>query len=368
MVNEDLLWQFLEEHPKQNAPWCEWQDAFGGWDSFTGFERKFLQLTSQRASAVNCRTDCGLGCPRKVVEHAADDIVAVCPEQEEKPYSLNKRDVLVYTLNRSAFHKSICSGLGITLNENALDGIPRVCRVGDFIPTAGYSFPVYLTFKDNPEELLESVRNITLLGQGPFALLIPTRNQLTPRIEDQLQRSGSISLVLSEEFSIQGNGSLKAARSVTDVFAVFQAEVPEPDSGGMVHFDTPAGISWSGITIKFVDGHTVSIHTTKSHGRYNYTQMGLANNRNGNPTVHWTLLRDFAENRGIIDNTSPKDTPFHHMPKRKQDLSKKLRQFFRLTNDPIEYLKEEGCYRCLFTIKPEGDDDSTYINEDALYE
>jgi hypothetical protein len=130
----------------------------------------------------------------------------VCPEQEEKPYSLNKRDVLVYTLNRSAFHKSICSGLGITLNENALDGIPGVFRVGDYTPTAGYSFPVYLTFKDNPEELLESVEKITLLGQEPFVLFIPTRNQLTPRIEDQLQRSGSICLVLREEFSIQGIG------------------------------------------------------------------------------------------------------------------------------------------------------------------
>jgi len=96
--------------------------------------------------------------------------------------------------------------------------------------------------------------------------------------------------------------------------------------------------------------------------------MGLANSRNGNPTVHWTLLKDFAENRGTIDSTSPKDTPFHHMPKRKQDLSKKLREFFRLTDDPIQYLKEEGCYQCLFTIKPEGDDDSTYINEEALYE
>ena len=115
--------------------------------------------------------------------------------------------------------------------------------MGDFIPTAGYSFPVYLTFKDNPEELLESVRNVTLIGQGPFALLIPTRNQLTPRIEDQLQRSGSICFVLSEEFPIQNNGSLKAVRSVTDVFAAFQAEVPKYDSGGMVHFDTPAGIS-----------------------------------------------------------------------------------------------------------------------------
>jgi hypothetical protein len=366
MVSEALLWQFLEEHPKQNAPWCEWQDAFGGWDSFTGFERKFLQLTSQRAFAVNCRTDCGLGCPRKVVEHAADDIVAVCPEQEEKPYSLNKKDVLVYTLNRSAFHKSICSGLGITLNENGLDGIPGVCRVGDFIPTAGYSFPIHLTFKDNPEELLESVRNITLLGQGPFTLFIPTRKQLTPRVEDQLQKSGSICLVLSEEFSIQGNGSLKAVRSATDVFAAFQAEVPEPDSGGMVHFDTPAGISWNGITIKFVDGHTVSIHTTKSHGRYNYTQMGMANTRNGNPTIPWELLRAFAESRGQIDWQSQHAS--FKVKDQKPRLSKKLREFFRLKEDPIEYLKEEGCYRCLFTIKPEGDDDSTYINEDSFYE
>jgi len=187
-VSETRLWQFLEEHPRQNAPWCEWQDAFGGWDSFSGFERKFLQLTDQRASAVNCRTDCGQGCPRKVVEHAADDIAAVCPEQEEKPYSLNKRDVLVYTLNRSSFHKSICTGLGITRNENSLDGIPGVFRLRDYTPTAGFNFPVYLTFNGDPDELLESVRNISLLGQDPYALIIPTRKQLTPRAEDLLSR------------------------------------------------------------------------------------------------------------------------------------------------------------------------------------
>lgn len=365
-MSETRLWQFLEEHPKQNAPWCEWQDAFGGWDSFSEFERKFLQLTDQRASAVNCRTECGLGCPRKVVEHAADDIAAVCPEQEQKPYKLNKRDVLVYTLNRSAFHKSICTGLGITRNENSLDGIPGVCRLGDYTPTAGFNFPVYLTFKNDPDELIESVRSISLLGQDPYALIIPTRRQLTPRTEDLLSRSGSICIVLSEEFSIQANGSLKALRSETDVFAIFQADVPEPDSGGMVHFDTPAGINWSGITIKFIDGHTVSIRTTKSHGQYNYTQMGMANTRNGNPTIPWELFRAFADSRGQIDWQSQHAS--FKVKDQKPRLSKKLREFFRLTDDPIEYLKEEGCYRCLFTIKPEGDDDSTYINEDALYE
>lgn len=267
-MSETRLWQFLEEHPKQNAPRCEWQDEFGGWDSFNGFERKFLQLTDQRASAVNCRTECGLGCPRKVVEHAADDIAAVCPEQEHKPYGLNKGDVLVYTLNRSAFHKSICTGLYITRNENSLDGIPEVFRLGDYTPNAGFNFPVYLTFKNDPDELLETVRNISLLGQAPYALIIPTCKQLTPRAEDLLSRSGSICIVLSEEFSIQANanGILKVLRSATDVFATFHTAVPEPDSGGMIHFDTPAGIHWSGITITFIDGHTVSIRMTKSHG------------------------------------------------------------------------------------------------------
>ena len=365
-MSETRLWQFLEEHPKQNAPWCEWQNAFSAWSSFNGFETKFLQLTKQRASAVNCRTDCGLGCPRKIVEHAADDIVAVCPEREEKPYGLNKKDVLVYTLNRSAFHKSICSGLGITLNENTLDGISGVCRVGDYTPTAGYSFPVYLTFKNDPDELLESVRNISLLGQDSYALIIPTRKQLTPRIEDLLKRSGSICIVLSEEFSIQANGSLKGVRSATEVFSVFQAEIPKPDSGGMVHFDTPAGISWSGITIKFIDGHTVSIRTTKAHGQYNYTQMGMASSRNGNPKKPWDLLRALAESHGQIDWQSQHAS--FKIKDQKPRLSKMLREFFRLTEDPIEFFKAEGCYRCLFTIKPEGDDDPTYINEDAFYE
>jgi len=263
--------------------------------------------------------------------------------------------VLVYTTNRSSFHKSICTGLGITRNENSLDGIPGVCRLGDYTPTAGFNFPVDLTFKNDPDELLESVRNISLLGKDPYALVIPTRKQLTPRSEDLLSRSGSICIVLSEEFSIQTNGSLKALRPATDVFATFQADVPEPDSGGMVHFDTPAGINWSGITIKFTDGHTVSIRTTKSHGQYNYTQMGMANTRNGNPTIPWELLRAFADSHGQIDWQSQHAS--FKLKDQKPRLSKKLREFFRLTDDPIEYLKEEGCYRCLFTIKPEGDDE-----------
>lgn len=72
--------------------------------------------------------------------------------------------------------------------------------------------------------------------------------------------------------------------------------------------------------------------------------------------MHWTLLGDFAENRGAIDNTSPKETPFEHLVKRKQDLSKRLKDFFRLEDDPIEWIERDHCYRCRFTILPEGED------------
>ena len=33
----------------------------------------------------------------------------------------------------------------------------------------------------------------------------------------------------------------------------------------------------------------------------NYTQMGMANRKNGEPTLQWALLRAFAEERGVLD-------------------------------------------------------------------
>lgn len=137
---------------------------------------------------------------------------------------------------------------------------------------------------------------------------------------------------------IEANGSLKALRLATDVFATFKADIPEPDSGGMVHFDTPGGISLGGVTIKFIDGHTVSIRTTKSLGQYNYTKMGMANTRNGNPTTPLEIIRAFAESHGRLIGKASMH-PSRSRSRNRACQSKKLREFFRLTEDPIEYLK-----------------------------
>jgi len=193
-----------------------------------------------------------------------------------------------------------------------------------------------------------------LFSQDPFVLIITTRKFLTPYIKDMLRRNNSICLVLSEEFAIKDNGNLEAVRNSNEVFAELQSGIRKDNSEGMVHFDTPAGIGWNGIKIKFVDGHTVSIYTDRSHGRYNYTQMGMVNTKNSEPNRQWHLLRAFAESYGQIDwkNRFASD----RLKKQKQELSSRLRRFFRIDGDPIEWIKDEKAYKCRFKILPDNAD------------
>ncbi len=87
-----------------------------------------------------------------------------------------------------SFPKRTCTGPGITRNENTLDGIPNVCHLGNYTPTTRLNFPVYLTFKNDPSELIENIRSINPLDQHPYALLIPTRKRLTSQAENLLRQ------------------------------------------------------------------------------------------------------------------------------------------------------------------------------------
>ena len=90
-------------------------------------------------------------------------------------------------------------------------------------------------------------------------------------------------------------------------------------------------------------------------GVFNYTQMGMANNKNGDRTERWKLLENFADSHGQIDWQDKRAAP--NVKKQKQELSKRLQAFFRIEDDPIEWVKDtRNYYRCKFRILPEGTD------------
>jgi hypothetical protein len=241
-VIERVLWQYLEDLPGQSAPLVEWHQHLDGWPGFQNFQSRYLKLTRNHATAVDCATQCGLGCPRRVVTHAPNDIVAVCPEREEKPYPLKRQDTLIYSVNRPVLHKDICSALGIDHRESKVDGCRHTWRLGDFVPTAGLVFPVFLTQQEDQDELLEIVRSLCLLHADPFVLLAPTRRRLSPPAEQMLAQRKTVFLSLENEMPFDPQGCLQVRRTPDELFALLHGEVSEPGSGGMVHFPTPDGI------------------------------------------------------------------------------------------------------------------------------
>jgi len=352
-MQDKLLWNYLDNLPGLQASFCEWQDKLVSWSGWLLFQKRHLQLTQTEALAINCKTECSFGCPRKIVKYSTDDIIAVCQEQEATPYGLSYKDLLVYTLNRASLFKNIASALEFDLQPVKIDNSPLTWQLGEYRPTAGFSYPIYMTFPADSDMLLESVKTICLNQSSKFVLILPTRKKLTKPVADLLIKKETSLFILAEEFSFSEKSDFVLKRTPQQIFAPFLKELPQPKSNLVAHFNTPVGITWEDIKIVFIDGHTVSIKTSTNEvsGRYNYTQMGMVNTKNSDRNLQWILLQKFSESGGEISWKSrhASDT----LKKQKQELSLRLISFFRLEGDPIIWDKKEKCYRCIFTISPE---------------
>ncbi len=238
-MNNHKFWKILEDIPAQAAPWCEWKNALSDWVHFDMFQKRYLQLDKHQATAVACVSDCPMFCPRQVVHHAKDDIVAVCPENESKPYPLTAKDILVYKLKRPTFHKDLCTALGIQHKENQPTGTRFVWPLGQYKPQEGYELPVYLIFPEDEEHLVKSLNRICLLHETQFAIITPTNQHHCPEINQLLTAKEIISLTLDREIMFDNKGMLTANRELTNIFASFHATIPEPGSGEREQFPTP---------------------------------------------------------------------------------------------------------------------------------
>lgn len=98
-------------------------------------------------------------------------------------------------------------------------------------------------------------------------------------------------------------------------------------------FPTPEGTTWADVSIRFRDGHTVSVKAKDARGVFTYAQMGMVDRRNGNPTKQWDLLRAFAEGHGTMTWSHSKAD--RRNQKRRELLARDLRRFFGLHHDPI---------------------------------
>jgi hypothetical protein len=127
------------------------------------------------------------------------------------------------------------------------------------------------------------------------------------------------------------------------------------DPGGAIStktapFPTPPDATWEDVTIRFIDGHNIFVKVKRTTGTFEYTQMGMADGRNSKPTEQWKLLEVFAENEGVLTWKSSKADRKNQ--KRREELAKNLRAFFRIEGDPFRLIEGRKGWRARFRISP----------------
>jgi hypothetical protein len=224
----------------------------------------------------------------------------------------------------------IAAALGFERRATDLDDLPPMTRlVGDYRPTAGYSFPAYLTVPLEALGLTSAVCMLVSTSDAAFILLTPTRHRLPPDAQHILERKKCCWLPLEEVLAPTGPRQWQATDAAVQALRDFTSlHVPAPEAdNGMEFFPTPAGATWADVSIRFVDGHSVAIRAGTAGGTHHYAQLGMADGRNARPTKQWDLLQVFARSHGVLSCKSPEAG--RKNKKRRELLARDLKAFFR---------------------------------------
>jgi hypothetical protein len=193
--------------------------------------------------------------------------------------------------------------LGFERRATDPDELPPLTRlVGDYRPTAGYSFPAYLTVPLESRSLTGAVCILVSTSDDALILLTPTRHRLRPDARQILERKRCCFLPLEDSLAAMGPRQWQATEAAVRALRDFTGlHVPSAEAdNGMAFFPTPAGIGWSDVVMRFVDGHSVSVAAGEVTRTLHYAQLGMADGRNARPNRQWELLRAFAQGYGLL--------------------------------------------------------------------
>jgi len=192
------FWSGLEALPGLAGALLDWQEV---WREQTGIGRSFLRPTGDLATTYPCPYPGGAGCPRGVVMHGEQDIVAVCrsvPRQCET-IKLTKADVVIYEVDWRALGVAIASALNLTPpSTSAQVAQPSTAWLGWHDLTGGKRAAVYLTIQHDPQAFQATLSRLLADADLPFILAAPTFSLCEADSTDLLRRMRVLFLPLDE--------------------------------------------------------------------------------------------------------------------------------------------------------------------------
>jgi len=284
------------------------------------------------------------------------EYVTSCPDGCES-VTLTRDDLVVHRVDIASLAREIVAVLGLQAMPTAepIQNVHNVWRIGDYVPSAGFRFPVFLALLGEPPDLEQAVLSLTV-SDAPFLLVIPTRSPITQRLTDILARAKSSLFIADEIIGMDTAGQLALLNdsSKMTIAEFHETHVPttEPERDSFF-FPTPPDAAWSDVSILFKDAHTISAAASGEAYVLNYTQLGMADKKTSNPNKQWDLLYRFALGNGKLDWRNAKPTDRDR--KQKSLLSADLARIFRIEGHPFLF-DGDGNWHTAFAVTEQGTD------------
>jgi len=329
-----------------------------GWRSMLGDEfalvARFLLPTQRLAGSVKCPVPYR-HCIHEVIFWKGEYVTS-CPDGCDSE-TLPRDDLVIHRIDVASLGYEVATSLGLeAIIAEEVPNVFDVWHVANYAPSAGFRFPVYLSFIASPSDL-ESAALALTVSDSPFFLVVPTRSLITQRLTDILARAKSSLLIADEIIGLDTAGQLACLNDSHEMtFAAFRdVHVPktEPELGSFF-FPTPPAATWSDVSILFKDAHTISAAAGGDAHVLNYTQLGMVDRKTGNPTKQWELLHRFAQGNGRIDDRR-KGKPGDRDRTQKTRLTADLARIFRIEGHPF-LLDADGNWRAAFVVAEQGSD------------
>jgi hypothetical protein len=181
----------------------------------------FLRKLKEPSATYPCPRRGGDGCPRRVVIHGPEDIVAVCGcvPKECDTLKLKREDIAVYELDRKRFCGFLAESLGMTPVAEAVGPRDRVWHVGSLAVTATDHRPVFLVASPSRSSFDGAIGSLLVAFQGPFTVLTPTLRFVGATATEGLRQRGAALLALDEVIVESGDGRLVTTAALADLLA-----------------------------------------------------------------------------------------------------------------------------------------------------
>lgn len=344
------FWTSFERRHDLTGTRDDWQSAFG--PSFVQLDP--LLVGTNRESETATMGDESNGDWRVVDHDGRGARVAVAEDPELPAVRMapeTQTDVLGLEISKLA--ERLAGLLGITPEYEPIRDLPGAWRIGVDQPAAAFRSPVVLLKPSDTSDLRRLVDGLAARGLTACIALAPTRRTLAGDLVREAETKSVIFGVLDEMLEPDPTGWFNTNHEWPElVTRLRKITVPE-QKNPPIFFMTPPDATWSDVVIQFLDagGERVSVRVKEVRGVFTYQEMGMADGRGKTPNKQWELLKALLEERhGVLtwdSRQADRKVKVH-----KEKLSKTLRAFFGLEDDPIPYDEAEKGWRWKFTLRP----------------